>query len=130
MNSAGLARNSPRKLIFSFKKYNGLDIKHPYYLQAILHIQTIMNLESLDKQTKNLITTSWEECRWECGTLGHLTECPLQIIKGVTSTWVRNTIIFMINHSIDMEDRLTDIKTSRIGDASIRKRFIQVTKNV
>ena len=130
LNSAGLARNSPRKLIFSSKKYNGLDIKHHYYLQAILHIQTIMNLESLDKQTKNLITTSWEEYRWECGTLGYLTECPLQIIKGVTSTWVRNTIMFMINHSIDMEDSLTDIKTSRIGDASIMEIFIQVTKNV
>ena len=60
LNSSGIAKHSPRKLIFSSKKYNGLDIKHPFYLQSITHIQTIMNLESLDKKTDNLITTSWE----------------------------------------------------------------------
>ena len=130
LNSSGMSKNSPRKLIFSSKKYNGLDIKHPFYLQSITHIQTIVNLESLDKQTGKLITTSWEECRWECGTLGYLTDCPLKIIQGVTSTWIRNTIIFMINHAIGMEDSLSKLKITREKDTSIMERFAQITDNV
>ena len=89
-----------------------------------------MNLESLDKQTEKLITTAWEECRWECGTLGYLTECPLKIIQGVTSTWIRNTIIFMINHDIGMEDSLQKLSVTREKDTSIMERFAQVTDDV
>ena len=42
LNSSGISKNSPRKIIFTSKKYNGPDIKHPFYLQSITQIQTII----------------------------------------------------------------------------------------
>ena len=51
--SSGIAKYAPGDLIFSDKQYNRLGIKHPYYTQAITHIETIMNCESVDPQTKN-----------------------------------------------------------------------------
>ena len=53
LQSSGITNSAPRDLIFSDKQYNGLGIKHPYYNQAITHIQTIMHYESVDPQTKN-----------------------------------------------------------------------------
>jgi len=37
LNSSGMSKNFPRKLIFSSKKYNGLDIKYPFYLLPSIH---------------------------------------------------------------------------------------------
>ena len=123
LQSSGIAKSAPRDLIFSDKQYNGLGIKHPYYTQAIIHIQTIMNCESVDPQTKKLLMTSWEESRWECGTFGHLTACPERIIKGISDTWIKNSLMFMINHDIEIEDSLPKLKPSREKDKSIMSCF-------
>ena len=129
LQSSGIAKSAPRDLIFSDKQYNGLGIKHPYYTQATIHIQTIMHCESVDPQTKKLLMTSWEESRWESGTFGHLTACPERIIKGISDTWIKNSLMFMIKHDIEIEDSLPKLKPSREKDKSIMSCFSKNSKD-
>ena len=127
LNKAGIVSTMSRDLVFSSKNFSGLDIKHPYFLQQITHIEAIMNSAYANRHNKQLIETTWEECRWECGTPGYLTECPKEIIEGTTSTWVRNTVLFMINYKISLEDSLPKLNGRAGRDEFIMLFFRKLT---
>ena len=130
LNKAGMVSTLSRDIIFSSNNYTGLDIKHPYFLQQILHIQIIMNSETADKHTKQLIRAAWEECRWECGTPGYLTECPMEIIQGTTNSWTKNTVLFMKKYNIALEDNLPKLINQRKGDKFIMLMFREMSDNI
>ena len=130
LNKAGLASTVPRDIIFSSRNYTGLDIKHPYFLQQIIHIQTIMGSDKADKHTRQLIRAAWEECRWECGTPGYLTDCPTEIMEGITNSWTKNTILFMTKYKLGLEDDLPKLEIQRRGDKFIMLLGMEFSEDV
>ena len=48
----------------------------------------------------------------------HLTACPIRIIKGISNTWINNSLMFMIKHDIEIEDSLPKLKPSREKEKS------------
>ena len=118
-----------RDLVFSSKKYNGLGIKHPYYLQHIKHIAVLWGARSLDPQSKVLVNAVWEEACFECGWGNDLMEAPMEILELITDGWLKETVFFMKKHNTSIVRIAPDIQMQRNNDTFIMKYFHDVCNN-
>ena len=55
LSAAGMAKNFPRCIFYGPEKYQGLDVYHPYFLQEIIHIQTLFQESLRNSQTGRLL---------------------------------------------------------------------------
>ena len=92
LNKTGIVSSMSRDMVFSSKKYNGLGIKHPYYLQHIKHMAVLWGARSLDPQSKVLVNAVWEEACFECGWGNDLMEAPMEVLELITDGWLKETV--------------------------------------
>lgn len=65
LSKSGICRNISRKIVYSSKKYFGLNIRHLYVTQGVNKLKLL--LQPQDNLTRHLIDTAWEYCRIESG---------------------------------------------------------------
>ena len=116
LQKSGFASSFPRKQIFSPIKFHGLGLKHPYYLQQIIHLKTLVSQIDSKSHTGSLLRAAYEECRIESGCKGNLTDIPINNLECITPSWIKNLIRFLINHNITLEDNLPKLPLQRDGD--------------
>jgi hypothetical protein len=67
LNSAGMAKLFPRKVLYGPELYQGMDMKHPFFLQEISHIMTHVQEAVCQSQTGQMIQMTAEAFRMEIG---------------------------------------------------------------
>ena len=58
-----MAKNFPRSVLFGPGKFQGLNVYHPYFLQEIIHIQTLFQESLRNSQTGRLLRANTEAFR-------------------------------------------------------------------
>ena len=123
LSRSGIVRTFPRDAVFSSERFQGLGLAHPYYTQKIKHINILMGMEGLNNQTKSLLKAAWEECQLESGVVGDLTKGPVDLINLTTDSWIKSTVIFVIEHDIHVDFPVTKCELQRVNDKSIMEEF-------
>jgi hypothetical protein len=67
LNSAGMAKLFPRKVLYGPELYQGMDMKHPFFLQEISHIMTHVQEAVCQSQIGQMIQMTAEAFRIDIG---------------------------------------------------------------
>ena len=102
LNKSGMAHSMPKALILSDKRFSGLGLFYPYYLQQIKHVRLLFTKDTVDRQTLNLLNAAWEEIIWQSGTGGNLTAGPAKLVKITRKNWMKDTLLIMIKHDMTL----------------------------
>ena len=60
LNKYGIQKNLPRKLVYGTLRMRGLQLRDPYWLQLIFHLQAIMRHSHRDTPSNDLLTDNME----------------------------------------------------------------------
>ena len=77
LQRAGICKNAPRTPLFMPSVYGGFGWKHPFHLQGLSHVQTLLQESVSNSQTGELLRHTSEALRLELGTSADLTESDL-----------------------------------------------------
>ena len=130
LTRSGIVKSLSRQAVFSSKKYNGLGLMHPFYLQHIKHISLLYSFDTLDDQTQSLIRASWEEAVYELGLGTNLFTIPTHTIELLTKGWLKETLKFMRKYNISLDNDLVTLIPNRENDIFIMDKFTQICKDL
>ena len=75
-NAAGMAKKFPRPVLYGPKKYQGIGVKNPFFLQEIIHLTAFLNEAACNSSTGELLQAYAEHFRVELGIPFTITSTP------------------------------------------------------
>jgi hypothetical protein len=103
---SGIARTSPRALVYAPIKYQGLGIPNLYISEGTSHIERILKYRHLDDDiTGQVVRASVEQLKLEIGCNEPTLSLPCDhFSKLATQCWIRTTGQLMDKYQIRIED--------------------------
>ena len=69
LQKSSISQTNPRVMVYTAKKYHGLEIHNPWYNQQLKHLQTLIGLIANNTPIGILLQASAEQLRLEVGLL-------------------------------------------------------------
>ena len=89
---AKIQRNLPRKLLYGPRKYQGLNLHHPYWTQLIKHLHCLMTHCARDSPTQDLLQENIELVQLHVGSDQPFWTLPFALYGPLApSGWIKNT---------------------------------------
>ena len=130
LNSAGMAKTFPHKVLYGPELYQGMDMKHPFLLQEISHVMTHVQEAVCQSQTGHMIQMNAEAFRIEIGIPFSLnnTEYDDQRYAFYTpQCWYKSLWKFVSDDQfgIEITEDYQEIKKLREYDTYIMEQFVK-----
>ena len=134
LSSAGMAKNFPRSIFFGPEKYQGLDVYHPYFLQEIIHLQTLFQESLRNSQTGRLLRANAEAFQIEIGIPFSISNTKYDIKTFTYYTpngFYKSMWKFCSNdkHGIKIKEDFQDLPLLRKNDVPLMIVFAKTFKN-
>ena len=127
LQKASISKNIARCSLFGPRRYQGFNIKHPYFNQQKKHIATLIQEVLSCSQTGLILRATAEQLRLELGLPFDTTTTSYSICSSyITPTWYSNLWkFFSTNSSIEITEDFPDLPTLHKGDRYLMDLFIK-----
>ena len=130
LNSAGLVKNFPHKVLYGPELYQGMDLKHPFFLQEIAHIMTHVQEAVCQSQTGQMLQMCAEAFRVEIGIPFSLNDTPYDAQRYGFYTpdcWYKSLWKFVSNSEFNIEicEDYPNIKILRKNNKYLMEEFVR-----
>jgi hypothetical protein len=120
-----IAGTFPRSLLYSPLKFQGLNVKHPWYRQEIIHLVTLCKETVHGTPTGELLTANAAQMRLEMGTSGRFTDANLvRMAPYLTTSWFKDLLLFLTKYKLSLDDSLPKLRKQRQGDQFLMEVFM------
>jgi hypothetical protein len=130
LNSAGMAKSFPRKVLYGLELYQGMDMKHPFFLQEISHIMTHVQEAVCQSQIGQMIQMTAEAFQIEIRVPFLLNKTVYDDQRYAFYTpqcWYITLWKFVSSdkYKIEIEEDYKDLKKQRKHDIFIMEQFVE-----
>ena len=120
----GIALSAPRASRFGPERFQGFNIHHPFFLQQISHIMTLLQESVADSQTGKLLRLTAESLRLEIGIPFELGTCDYSICSAYTTDcWYKHLWEFVQSQPVSIFEDFSDPPLLCLGDQYIMQLF-------
>jgi hypothetical protein len=130
LNSAGMTKSFPRKVLYGPELYQGMDMKHPFFLQEISHIMTHVQEAVCQSQTGQMIQMTAEAFRIDIGVPFLLNKTVYDDQRYAFYTpqcWYKTLWKFVSSDEfkIEIEEDYQELKKLRKYDVFLMEKFVE-----
>ena len=128
--AAGMVKNFPHTILYGPLVYQGVEVKHPFFLQGIIHIITFLNEVAYNSSTGELLRSNAEFFRVKIRVPFSLTATKYNeqtYASYMASGWYKNLRKFMSNplFKLDITEDYGDIPLIRKKDEYLMIAFVE-----